>query len=54
MSSMKSAEAEEHDVDLLAMTTSGHDGFLDVLRGSTTERVLHRAPCPVLSVHAAD
>ena len=48
------ADAEENAVDLIAMTTSGHDGFLDVLRGSTTERVLHRAQCPVLSVHAAD
>lgn len=45
-------EAEEHDVDLIAMTTNGHDGFLDVLRGSTTERVLQRATCPILSVHS--
>lgn len=46
--------AEEHDVDLIAMTTKGHDGFLDVLRGSRTERVLSRAQCPVLSVHASE
>lgn len=37
--------------DLIVMTTNGHDGFLDAIRGSTTERVLHRASCPVLSVH---
>ncbi len=43
--------ATEYDVDLIAMTTKGHDGFLDILRGSTTERVLHQATCPVLSVH---
>ena len=45
-------DALENNVDLIAMTTNGHDGFLDVLRGSTTERVLRRANCPVLSVHA--
>ncbi|MEQ9406356.1 MAG: universal stress protein [Fuerstiella sp.] len=45
-------DADEFNADLIAMTTSGHDGFLDVLRGSTTERVLQRAKCPVLSVHA--
>ena len=44
-------DAVENDVDLIAMTTNGHDGFLDAVRGSTTERVLHRAECPVLSVH---
>ena len=43
--------ATEFDIDLIAMTTKGHDGFLDILRGSTTERVLHEATCPVLSVH---
>ena len=46
-------DAEEHDVDLIPMTTNGHDGFLDVLRGSTTERVLQRSGCPILSVHSA-
>lgn len=45
-------DAVEHDVDLIAMATNGHDGFLDVLRGSTTERVLHRAQCPVFAIHA--
>ena len=36
--------------DLIVMTTHGHDGFLDALRGSTTERVLRQAPCPLLSI----
>lgn len=44
------AAADELDADLIAMATQGHDGFLDALRGSTTERVLSRAKCPVLSV----
>jgi nucleotide-binding universal stress UspA family protein len=30
------------------MTTDGRQGFLDALRGSHSERVLRRAPCPVL------
>jgi len=36
--------------DLVAMTTEGRHGFMDALRGSTTERVLRTAPCPVLAV----
>ncbi|MCB0795770.1 MAG: universal stress protein [Flavobacteriales bacterium] len=35
--------------DLIVMTTEGHHGFLDALRGSTTERVLRGARCPVLT-----
>jgi len=38
--------------DLLVMPTAGRDGFLDALRGSTTEQVLHRAPCPLLALPA--
>jgi nucleotide-binding universal stress UspA family protein len=38
--------------DLVAMPTAGHRGFLDALRGSTTERVIRQAPCPVLAVPA--
>jgi nucleotide-binding universal stress UspA family protein len=44
--------AEEPRADLIAMPTAGHQGFLDGLRGSTTERVLRHAPCPVLAVPA--
>ena len=44
--------AEELHVDLIAMPTAGHHGFLDAIRGSTTERVLRHAPCPVLAVPA--
>lgn len=38
--------------DLVVMTTKGHDGFLDALRGNTTERVLRQVECPVLAVSA--
>lgn len=44
--------AEEQEADLIAMPTAGHHGFLDALRGSTTERVLRHSPCPVLAVPA--
>ena len=44
--------AAECQANLIAMATAGHHGFLDALRGSTTERVLRHAPCPVLAVPA--
>jgi nucleotide-binding universal stress UspA family protein len=44
------AEADERPADLLVMATQGHHGVLDALRGSVTERVLRRAPCPLLAV----
>ena len=34
--------------DMICMTTAGHHGLLDALRGSTSQRVLRVAPCPVL------
>jgi len=39
--------ADSIDADLIVMTTDGPDGFLDGLRGSTSERVLSKAKCPV-------
>jgi nucleotide-binding universal stress UspA family protein len=42
--------AEEWNADLIAMPTAGPHGFLDAIRGSTTERVVRHATCPVLSV----
>jgi nucleotide-binding universal stress UspA family protein len=45
--------ATASEADLIAMATAGHQGILDALRGSTTERVLRHAPCPVLAVPAA-
>jgi nucleotide-binding universal stress UspA family protein len=45
-------EAEERSADLIVMTTEGHAGVFDALRGSVTEQVLRAAPCPVLAVPA--
>jgi nucleotide-binding universal stress UspA family protein len=42
--------AGEIGADLIVMTSRGPDGFLDGLRGSTSERVLRRTPCPVANV----
>jgi nucleotide-binding universal stress UspA family protein len=42
--------ADVGQVDLIAMPTAGHDGFLDMLRGSTTERVMRQAHCPLLAI----
>jgi nucleotide-binding universal stress UspA family protein len=42
--------AQKYSVDLIVMATAGHDGFLDALRGSVTEQVLRRVPCPLLAV----
>ena len=41
-----------NSVDLIVMTTQGHNGFLDALRGSTTERVLRQSGYPLLAVPA--
>jgi nucleotide-binding universal stress UspA family protein len=45
--------ATDWQPDLIGMPTAGHHGFLDALRGSTTERVLRQAPCPLLAVPVA-
>jgi nucleotide-binding universal stress UspA family protein len=45
--------AQKYSVDLIVMSTAGHDGFLDALRGSVTEQVLRRVPCPLLAVPVA-
>ena len=44
--------AEEVAADLVVMATAGHEGFLDALRGSTTEQVLRQAKRAMLAVPA--
>jgi nucleotide-binding universal stress UspA family protein len=36
--------------DLIVMTTEGHTSLFDLLRGSTTERVVRGAHCPLLAI----
>ena len=42
--------ADATQADLVVMATKGHDGFLDMLRGSKTERVLRGVHCPMMAV----
>ena len=44
--------ATELPADLIVMTTGGSHGFLDALRGTTSERVLRKARCPVANLPA--
>lgn len=44
------AYAADHGISIIAIGTHGRSGFEHFLFGSTTERVLRKAPCPVLSV----
>ena len=44
--------ARESQVDLIVMGTHGRSGLTHVLLGSVTEKVVRKAPCPVLTVRA--
>ncbi len=43
--------AGDHEIDLIVMGTYGLSGIEHMLLGSTTERVIRIAPCPVLTFH---
>jgi len=47
-------EAAERDVDVIAMGTHGRSGLAHLLLGSTAERVVQHAECPVLTVRRHD
>ena len=47
------AEAEEQTVDLIIVATHGHSGVEHMLFGSTADRIVHHAPCPVLTIRPA-
>ena len=42
--------ANQHEINLIVMGTHGVRGFERLMLGSVTERVLRKAPCPVLVV----
>ncbi|MEQ1697473.1 MAG: universal stress protein [Hyphomicrobiaceae bacterium] len=44
--------ASDKHADMLVMPTVGRHGFVDALRGSTTEQLVAAAQCPVLAVPA--
>ena len=43
--------ASDQDIDLIVMGTRGRGVVAHALVGSVAERVVRRAPCPVLTVH---
>lgn len=45
--------ARDHHVDLIVMGTQGLTGLDRLIMGSTAERVVRAAPCPVVSIRAA-
>ena len=44
--------AEREEVDLIVIATHGRGGIAQALLGSTTDRVLRKAPCPVLVIRS--
>ena len=42
--------ARQHGIDLIVLGTHGRTGLAHALIGSTAERVIRKAPCPVLTV----
>ncbi len=46
--------AKEEDVDLIIIATHGHTGVEHIIFGSTAEKVVRKAPCPVLVVRSEE
>lgn len=46
--------AQSESADLIVMGTHGRTGLAHVLMGSVAERVVNKAPCPVLTVRHPD
>jgi nucleotide-binding universal stress UspA family protein len=44
--------ARDRDIDLIVVGTHGRGAIAHMLMGSTAERVVRKAPCPVLTVRA--
>ena len=42
--------ASETDADIIIIATHGHSGVEHILFGSTAEKVVRKAPCPVLTL----
>ncbi len=42
--------AKNQEIDLIVMATHGRTRLKHVIPGYTTEQIVHKAPCPVLSI----
>lgn len=42
--------SREENIDLIVMGTHGHSALASMFMGNVTEKVVRKAPCPVLSV----
>lgn len=47
-------QARDEDVDLIVIGTHGHGAVAHMLLGSVAERVVRKAPCPVLVVREGE
>ena len=45
--------AKEKMIDMIVMATHGRGGLAHMLLGSTADKVVHHAPCPVLTVRGS-
>ncbi|HWY88150.1 MAG TPA: universal stress protein [Gemmataceae bacterium] len=46
--------AHEHAIDLIVIATHGRGWLAHLLLGSVAEKVVRKAPCPVMAVHLAE
>ena len=46
--------AKDESIELIVVATHGHTGVEHVLFGSTAEKIVRKAPCPVLVVRAEE
>ena len=42
--------ANQFNSDVIFMATAGHEGVLDAIRGSTTQQIVRKAPCPLVTI----
>jgi universal stress protein A len=46
--------AEARQIELIVVTTHGRTGLTHIVIGSTAERIVQHAPCPVLTIKATE
>lgn len=42
--------ANQFSTDAIFMATAGREGMLDAMRGSTTQQIVRKAPCPLVAI----